>query len=95
MQQHYLDAGERRAFELDNRGPIKFDANGMLSQDILDAYWRAGFYVFEGLVDAAEIELLRSEMNVLLDRAPVNNESMIDRLGRPSFGQEFARPVYF
>ena len=91
----YVEQGTSRSYALGNRGPIAFDGRGKLASHILEAYWETGFYVFEGLVDAAEIELLRSEMNELLDRAPVNNESMIDRLGRPSFGQEFARPVYF
>ena len=91
----YVEQGTSRSYALGNRGPIAFDSRGKLASHILEAYWETGFYVFEGLVDAAEIELLRSEMNELLDRAPVNNEAMIDRLGRPSFGQEFARPVYF
>ena len=91
----YVEQGTSRSYALGNRGPIAFDGRGKLASHILEAYWNTGFYVFEGLVDAAEIELLRSEMNELLDRAPVNNESMIDRLGRASFGQEFARPVYF
>ena len=91
----YVEQGTSRSYALGNRGPIAFDGRGKLASHILEAYWNTGFYVFEGLVDAAEIELLRSEMNELLDRAPVNNESMTDRLGRPSFGQEFARPVYF
>ena len=40
--QAYLAEGERKAFRLGNRGPIRFDANGRLTQDILDAYWRVG-----------------------------------------------------
>ena len=30
----------------------------------------------------------------LLDRAPIDNGSKVDRKGRAAFGQEFARPVY-
>ena len=56
--------------------------------------WRAGFYVFENLVDADEIKLLQTEVEMLLDRAPVDNRTPTDRQGRPAFGLEFARPVY-
>ena len=46
----YLGAGERRAFSLGNRGPIRFTADGAVHPDILDAYWRCGFYVFENVL---------------------------------------------
>ena len=42
----YLNRGLQRALELDNRGPIGFDADGKLHKDILEAYSRYGFYVF-------------------------------------------------
>jgi hypothetical protein len=90
----YVEEGILRAGALGNRGAVSFDKNGKLASHILDAYWETGFYVFEGLVDSEEIELLRSEMTELLDRAPVDTDSKVDRLGRPAFGQEFARPVY-
>ena len=45
--QNYLKAGEKRALELDNRGPIKFEKNGKLSTDIRNSYAKYGFYIFE------------------------------------------------
>jgi len=39
--------GERRAAALGNRGPIRFTPSGELHPDIVEAYWRCGFYVFE------------------------------------------------
>lgn len=90
----YAEAGKERALALGNRGPVKFKANGKLVDEILDAYWETGFYVFEGLVAKAEIELLQAAMADLLDRAPVDNGATVDHQGRPAFGQEFARPVY-
>ena len=36
----YLNRGLQRALELHNRGPIRFDADGKLSKDILEAYSR-------------------------------------------------------
>ncbi len=47
--QAYLRDGEKRAATLGNRGPIRFTGSGELHPDILDAYWRCGFYVFEGV----------------------------------------------
>lgn len=90
----YVDEGIKRANRLDNRGPVKFDSDGKLAKDILDAYHHNGFYVFEGFVSADEIKLLQTEMQDLLERAPVDNGAKEDKYGRPAFGQEFARPVY-
>lgn len=90
----YVDQGMQRAASLGNRGPVRFDPEGKLAPDILEAYWRTGFYVFEGLIDQDEIRLLQEDMQSLLDRAPIDNGAKVDRLGRPAFGQQFARSVY-
>ena len=42
----YLKAGEKRALELDNRGPISFGEDGKLCPSIREAYSKYGFYVF-------------------------------------------------
>ena len=44
----YVQEGERRAYDLGNRGPIRLNSDGILHKEITDAYWRCGFYVFEG-----------------------------------------------
>jgi len=90
----YVESGTARARALGNRGPVRFGHDGKLEKDILDAYWRTGFYVFEGLIDAEETRLLGADMQSLLERAPVDNGATLDRQGRPAFGQEFARSVY-
>ncbi len=90
----YVEAGIDRAEKLGNRGPVKFGNDGKLTTDILDAFWRTGFYVFEGLVDKDEIALLQADMQALLDRAPTDNGAVTDRRGRQAFGQEFSRAVY-
>ena len=46
------------------------------------------------VIDEQELNLLRSEVDNLIDRAPVDSYAATDRKGRPAFGQEFARPVY-
>ena len=46
----YRETGTARAQSLDNRGPIRYDADGALHKDIVESYWRHGFYVFEGVI---------------------------------------------
>ncbi len=90
----YVADGIRRADSLGNRGPLTLGTDGKLTPDILEAYQRTGFYVFEQVIDEQEIALLRDEIDGLLDRAPIDNYATVDKKGRPAFGQEFARPVY-
>ena len=51
----YLLDGEQRALALANRGPLIFDGHGDLDPAIREAYSRYGFYIFEGVIDAAEL----------------------------------------
>jgi len=90
----YADAGVARARSLGNRGPLRYDSNGAVSAEILHAYNHYGFYVFENLIDSAEIDVLRLEFAELIDRAPVDNGADLDIQGRPAFGREFARNPY-
>ena len=90
----YVRDGEARAHLLGNRGPIRYDPDGSVSGDIMEAYWKHGFYVFEGLVDPEEIALLKQDFQRLIDGAPVGDGATEDRLGRPAIGQEFARNPY-
>ena len=50
-QQGFVREGVDRALALGNRGPLKFNEDGGLHEEIIDAYWRSGFYVFENVVD--------------------------------------------
>lgn len=90
----YAEQGEQRAYELGNRGPMRFDEYGKLHPDILDAYWTHGFYVFEGIVDEHEIAALRADIDYLLEHAPVHQGAATDAQGRPAFGADFARNTY-
>ncbi len=94
----YMREGERLAEEIGNRGPVRFDAQGKLHPDILEAYWRDGFYVFEGVVGQDEIEELRAGVNNMIERAPVNRDAQVDAQvdarGRPALGIDFARNPY-
>jgi ectoine hydroxylase-related dioxygenase (phytanoyl-CoA dioxygenase family) len=94
MTDNYHIDGERRAFELGNRGPIEFNVDGTLRQDIVDAYWRTGFYVFEGVVAGDELDELITEFERVLERAPSSSDSSTDANGRPALGAEFERPSF-
>lgn len=94
VMQAYIREGEARARTLGNRGPIRYDADGRLHPDILDAYWRTGFYVFEGVISAEELEELRADIERVLDGAPVSPDADVDRHGRPARGGAFAKPSY-
>ena len=54
----YIRNGEKVAHELDNRGSVKFNPDGSLDQAITEAYWHYGFYVFEDVINAEELNEL-------------------------------------
>lgn len=78
----YRDKAVKRALELGNRGPIRFDADGRLAQDIQDAYWRTGFYVFEKVLSKEEVADLNADFDACEENAPVTRRGKIDKHGR-------------
>jgi len=90
----YGREGVRRADAIGNRGPVRFDDKGRLHPDILAAYWRHGYYVFEGVISATEVEELRRDAANMLDRAPASPGATVDAKGRPAFGADAARETY-
>ena len=90
----YLEEGTERAYALGNRGPIRFDDTGAIHSDILDAYWRCGFYVFEGVISPAECQALLADVDRVLDGAPVSPGETADRHGRPAVGLGFTRESF-
>lgn len=90
----YVWKGEQRAYELDNRGPIQFSGDGSLDNKITDAYWRYGFYVFEGVIGEEELQDLRTDLELTLERAPYTKDAEVDADGRPAIGSDLARPTF-
>ena len=80
----YRAAGEARARTLGNRGPVRFNADGSISEDILEAYWRYGFYVFENVLRREELGDIERDIDRILDRAPAKPDASVDRHGRPA-----------
>ncbi len=91
----YLRRGEARALALGNRGPIRFDADGRLAADILEAYWRLGFYVFTGVLGAEELADLERDIDSVVERAPVSAGAGVDAHGRPALGRDCQAPTFF
>src|SRR3546814_2473505 len=81
----YRQEGVRLAEEIGNRGPVRFDADGRLHPDILAAYWRHGFYIFEGVVGPDEVQELRREATVMLERRSEEHTSEIQSQMRISY----------
>ena len=90
----YLQQGMRRAREIGNRGPVRFDADGRLHADILTAYWKHGYYIFERVINQAEIDELRRDAGMMLERAPVSPDAKVDAQGRQALGLDAAREPY-
>ncbi|MDN3566094.1 phytanoyl-CoA dioxygenase family protein [Paeniroseomonas aquatica] len=90
----YRAAGEALAAEIGNRGPLRLTPGGDLHPDIQAAYWRHGYYIFEGVIDPAEVAALRADAQVMLDRAPTGPDSRVDSQGRTAHGLDYARLPY-
>ena len=90
----YQDAGVKLEQEIGNRGPMRFGPDGKLTPDILDAYWKHGYYIFEGVIGADEIAELRRDALEMVERAPVAPDAKVDKHGRPALGIDYPRLPY-
>ena len=93
--QAYLQEGERRAFALGNRGPVRYTADGRIDPAILDAYWAQGFYVFEGVLKPDELADLEADFKSIMDRLPSEKGSAVDAKGRPALAADCKAPTLF
>ena len=91
----YIAAGEKRAFALGNRGPVRFTADGSVHPDILEAYWRCGFYVFERVLKPDELSDIEADLHDIQARLPVEKEAEVDSQGRPALGVGLKAPTLF
>ena len=93
--QAYLRDGEERAFALGNRGPVRYTDEGQIYPEILEAYWRCGFYIFEGVIDSDELRDIEADLHDILDRLPAEKGSLVDTKGRPALGADCEAPTLF
>jgi len=90
--QAYLRDGERRAMALGNRGPIRFTPAGGLHPGIVEAYWRCGFYVFEGALRPEELADIERDLHDIIDHLPVEKGAAVDGKGRPALSIDCKGP---
>jgi|TARA_B110000116_G_C16760103_1_gene547946 hypothetical protein len=90
----YMEEGTARALAMNNRGPVRFTADGKLDPEILDSYWRHGFYIFENFCGADELNDIAKDVTEIQDRAPVTKESPVDKHGRPALGADLKGRSY-
>ena len=90
----YFSNGEAQAYALPNRGPLEFTVGGDVHPGILDAYWRYGFYVLEGVIGTGEVERLLADFESAMARAPTHEGAELDAQGRPAIDQEFERATF-
>ena len=93
--QTYLEEGERRAMNLGNRGPIRFDNEGQLSAEIRNAYSDIGFYVFENVIEKEELKDLENDLHNILDNLPEKKGAELNKLGKPAIGVDCKAPTLF
>src|ERR1700682_333284 len=86
--QEYMRGGEQSGATLGNRGPIRFIDNGELHPEIVEAYWRCGFYIFEGVLKADELADIERDLHDILDRLPAERGSAVDAKGRPALAAD-------
>ncbi|MCC3306338.1 phytanoyl-CoA dioxygenase family protein [Sneathiella sp. HT1-7] len=78
----YMHQGHERAYALGNRGPIRFNSDGSLAQEILDAYSKYGFYVFEEVLQNRELKDIEEDIAEMRTRFPVHRGAKVDSKGR-------------
>jgi len=84
----YLIEGEKKAIELGNRGPIQFDDDGNLCKEIRESYSVNGFYIFENVINSAELEDIKKDLESLRSNFPTGPESNLDENGNPAFNAD-------
>lgn len=88
----YMNKGLEQALSLPNRGPIVFDQDGNLNEDILDAYSEYGFYIFEDVIGQDELDDIHKDLADLRERFPTHPGSEVDSAGRPAIGVDCKAP---
>ncbi|MEL7296239.1 MAG: phytanoyl-CoA dioxygenase family protein [Pseudomonadota bacterium] len=89
----YLTEGQNRALALDNRGPVKFGADGRLDPAIRETYSNYGFYIFQGVISDEELADLEAGIADLRQRFPVEPFGPVDAAGNPALGSQCTAPT--
>ena len=88
----YLTQGERNACALDNRGAIRFDKRGNLAADILSAYSKYGFYIFENVLAEDELQDIKEDLDQIRASYPAEPNGKLTKDGKPALGADCVGP---
>ena len=84
----YLLEGQATALALPNRGPLRFTESGALAEEIRAAYSAYGFYVFENVLSAEELEDIKADLDTMRAEFPTGPESQVNAAGEPALGAD-------
>ena len=84
----YLQEGKAAALALPNRGPLRFTESGALAEEIRAAYSKYGFYVFENVLSAEELEDIKVDLDTMRVQFPTGPESQVNAAGEPALGAD-------
>ena len=82
----YLQEGQAAALALPNRGPLRFTEAGALADEVRAAYSEYGFYVFENVLSAEELEDIKADLDTMRAQFPTGPESQVNAAGEPALG---------
>ena len=84
----YLLEGQAAALALPNRGPLRFTESGKLTEEIRAAYSEYGFYVFENVLSAEELDDIKADLDTMRAQFPTGPESQVNAAGEPALGAD-------
>ena len=84
----YLLECQAAALALPNRGPLRFTDSGALAEDIREAYSEYGFYVFENVLSAEELDDINTDLDAMRAPFPTGPESQVNAAGEPALGAD-------
>lgn len=84
----YLLEGQAAALALPNRGPLRFSESGALADEIRSAYSEYGFYVFENVLSAEELDDIKADLDAMRAQFPTGPESQVNAAGEPALGAD-------
>ena len=84
----YLLEGQAAALALPNRGPLRFTESGKLAEEIRAAYSEYGFYVFENVLSAEELDDIKADLDTMRAQFPTGPESQVNAAGEPALGAD-------
>ena len=87
MRSYLLD-GQAAALALPNRGPLRFTESGTLTEAIRAAYSEYGFYVFENVLSAEELDDIKADLDTMRAQFPTGPESQVNAAGEPALGAD-------